>query len=91
MLIVLFVAKPILQGSSLLLKAWGKKINSKIDSRINTDLIPLFSKIVRLFVIITAGLMILSKFGIKVGPFIASLGNHDRTIAIFCAIKFFTH
>lgn len=73
-LIILFVMRLALQGSSILLEAWGKKVAEKTGSRINTDLIPLFSKIIRIFILIAAGLIILSKFGVKVSPLVASLG-----------------
>jgi MscS family membrane protein len=73
-LIVLFITKIALQGSSILLLAWGKKVAKKMDSRINDDLVPLFSKITRILILIVAGLLIFSKFGVKVGPLVASLG-----------------
>ncbi|MBP7584441.1 MAG: mechanosensitive ion channel family protein [Spirochaetes bacterium] len=63
-----------LKVAEILLKAWGRGVAQKLNSRINDDLVPLFSRMIRVFIVIITALLVLAKFGIEIGPLIASLG-----------------
>jgi MscS family membrane protein len=64
----------VLQISALLLHSWGGRVATRFDSRIDDDLVPLFVKITKIFILLIAALLVMSKFGIEIGPLIASLG-----------------
>jgi small-conductance mechanosensitive channel len=63
-----------LKLTEILLKAWGKNVARRLEMRINDDLVPLFTKMSKILIVIITALMIMAKFGIEIGPFIASLG-----------------
>ncbi len=73
-LIIFFAGYMILRISDIFIHEWGKKVASKLDSRINDDLVPFFTKISRIFIIIITALLILAQFGIEITPLVASLG-----------------
>ncbi len=73
-LIILGAAWLVLQISALLLHSWGGRVATRFDSRIDDDLVPLFVKITKIFILLIAALLVMSKFGIEIGPLIASLG-----------------
>lgn len=63
-----------LRISDILIREWGAKVSKKLESRINDDLVPLFTKISRIFIVIITGLLVLAQFGIEITPLVASLG-----------------
>ncbi len=73
-MIIILAGYIILRISDILIREWGKKVAGKIDSRINDDLVPLFTKISRIFIIIITALLVLAQFGIEIAPLVASLG-----------------
>lgn len=72
--IIMLIATIILKSFEILIHSWGRKVAGKIDSRINDDLVPLFIKMSKILIIILGALLILSNFGVKIGPLVASLG-----------------
>ncbi len=72
--IIFMVGYFLMKLSEILLGAWGSGVARKLDSRINDDLVPLFTKVSKIFIIIITALIVLAKFGIEIGPLIASLG-----------------
>lgn len=72
--VIAFVGYFLLKASEILIHVWGKKVTEKMESRINDDLVPLFVKMTKIFIIVVSSLVVLSKFGIEIGPLIASLG-----------------
>ncbi len=73
-LIIFFSALIISHVVAVLIRAWGQRVAGKIDSRIEKDLVPLFIKAMKIVIMATGLLMILSRFDIDITPFIASLG-----------------
>jgi len=72
---IIFIITHIVSRSlDIIIRSWGHKIASKIDSRIDDDLVPLFVNITKVVVLSTGVLMVLSRFNIDIAPFIASLG-----------------
>jgi small-conductance mechanosensitive channel len=72
--VISFAAYFLLKASEILIHVWGVKVAGKIETRINDDLVPLFVKMTKIFIIIITALIVLSKFGIEIGPLVASLG-----------------
>ncbi len=58
----------------MLLKEWGKSATLRIETRISEDLVPLFTKISRILILIITALLVMSRFGIEIAPLVASLG-----------------
>ncbi len=73
-IIVLIMIFFLIKVVDILVLEWGKILANSIDSRINEDLVPLFSKVSKAIVIVSGTIMILSIFELEVGPFLASLG-----------------
>ena len=73
--IIALIGYCILKLAEILLGVWGRKAAQRLDSRINEDLVPLFTRMSRIFIVIITALLILAKFGIEIGPLIASLGS----------------
>lgn len=73
-LIVYFIAKLAFKSSDVLIHSWGNKVANKISSRINEDLVPLFVKMSKILIVVISSIIILSDFGIEIGPLLASLG-----------------
>ncbi|GEM_PF-137694 len=73
-LIIAGVTYIIYKSLGILIQFWGRRVADKVDSRIDDDLVPLFVKITNIFIIIMGALLILSKFGVEIGPLVASLG-----------------
>ncbi|MCX7678610.1 MAG: mechanosensitive ion channel family protein [Spirochaetes bacterium] len=63
-----------LRISDILIHEWGVKISKKLQSRLNDDLVPLFTKMSRIFIIIITALLVLTQFRIEITPLLASLG-----------------
>ncbi|MDY6935318.1 MAG: mechanosensitive ion channel family protein [Spirochaetota bacterium] len=61
----------VIEGLALFM---GKDVADKINPRVNRDLMPLFVSLIKISVVIIGTIIILSKFDIDVGPFIASIG-----------------
>jgi MscS family membrane protein len=72
--IIAFITYIVFKALRILIGYWGTKVSEKIDSRIDDDLVPLFVKISNIFIIIMGALLILSRFGVEIGPLVASLG-----------------
>lgn len=72
----------ILEGS---INLWGKGVTDKINPRVNKDLMPLFVTFSKIFIVSIVLIVILSRFDIDIGPFIASIGIMG--IAIGFAVK----
>ncbi len=64
----------LLRVAETFIRLWGQGVTGKADSRIDDDLVPLFSRIIKIFIVIVALLLVLSKFGVEIGPLVASLG-----------------
>ncbi len=64
----------LLRVAETFIRLWGQGVTGKSDSRIDDDLVPLFSRIIKIFIVIVALLLVLSKFGVEIGPLVASLG-----------------
>jgi small-conductance mechanosensitive channel/TolB-like protein len=73
-LIIAGITFIIYKSLGILIQFWGRRVADRIDSRIDDDLVPLFVKITNIFIIIMGALLILSKFGVEIGPLVASLG-----------------
>lgn len=73
-LIIALAGYLLLKVSDILIREWGAKVSKKLESRINDDLVPLFTKISRIFIVIITALLILAQFGIEITPLVASLG-----------------
>jgi len=58
----------------IVIDAWGKKWAARTKSTIDDEVIPLLHKFSKIILIIFGALLILSSWGVEVGPFIASLG-----------------
>ncbi len=58
----------------IVIRSWGHKVASKLDSRIDDDLVPLFVKVSRVIVLSIGIIMVLSRFNVDIAPLIASLG-----------------
>jgi MscS family membrane protein len=72
--IIAFITYIVFRTLGILIHYWGSKVSERIDSRIDDDLVPLFVKITNIFIIIMGALLILSRFGVEIGPLVASLG-----------------
>lgn len=72
--IIAIVTFIVFKGSEILIRFWGEKVADRIDSRIDDDLVPLFVKVSKVFVLIMGFLLVMSKFGVEIGPLVASLG-----------------
>ncbi|MCP4130684.1 MAG: mechanosensitive ion channel family protein [bacterium] len=73
-IIVILIIYILIKSSDIMIHSWGKKLASRIDERIDDDLVPLFVNIAR-FIILSLGVIILlSRFEIDIAPLIASLG-----------------
>ena len=72
--IIAFITYIVFRALRILIRYWGNRVSEKIDSRIDDDLVPLFVKISNIFIIIMGALLILSRFGVEIGPLVASLG-----------------
>jgi len=70
-LIITYIVSAIV---NLVIRTWGKDVTGRIDSRINDDLVPLFSNVARVIIISIGILMVLSIFEINIAPLLASLG-----------------
>ena len=62
-------------------KEWAKRTHSSIDD----EILPIFSKTVNAIIYIFAGILILSAWGVEIGPFLAGLGVMG--IAVSFAVK----
>ncbi len=58
----------------IIIRSWGHKVASKLGSRIDDDLVPLFIKVARIIVLSIGIIMVLSRFNVDIAPLIASLG-----------------
>ncbi|MBN2040150.1 MAG: mechanosensitive ion channel family protein [Spirochaetes bacterium] len=72
----------IIEGS---ISIWGKDVTDRINPRVNKDLMPLFVTFSKIFIISLIVIVVLSRFDIDVGPFLASIGILG--IAIGFAVK----
>jgi len=72
----------IIEGS---INLWGGNVTDRINPRVNKDLMPLFVTFSKIFIISLVIIVILSRFDIDVGPFLASIGILG--IAIGFAVK----
>jgi small-conductance mechanosensitive channel len=70
---------------NLLIDSWGKKFTEKTKSDMDDQLLLLFHRFVKVLLFILAFLFILQRWGIQVGPLLASLGIAG--IAIGFALK----
>ncbi|HOK01591.1 MAG TPA: mechanosensitive ion channel family protein [Spirochaetota bacterium] len=70
-LIMLIVAYILSGVSNVLLKYWGGKVD---NPRIKHDLVPLFSRSIRVVIFSVVFIIILSRFNIDIAPFVTSLG-----------------
>lgn len=65
----------------IIIDEWGRTFAKKTKSKIDDDLLSLFHRFSRIFLIIIAFLLILTLWGVKIGPFLASLGIAGIAIA----------
>jgi MscS family membrane protein len=72
--IILLVTYIISNVVVIVIRSWGHKVASKLDSRIDDDLVPLFVKVARVIVLSIGIIMVLSRFNVDIAPLIASLG-----------------
>lgn len=72
----------IIEGS---INLWGSDVSNRINPRVNKDLMPLFVTFSKIFIISLIVIVVLSRFDIDVGPFLASIGILG--IAIGFAVK----
>ena len=60
--------------TEVFIRAWGNNVVKRLGERMDTDMVPFIVKIMQFFYILMAALVILSRFGIEIGPLIASFG-----------------
>jgi len=73
-IIIIFIIYILVMSMDAAIRAWGKNVASRIDSRIDDDLVPLFTNASRVVIIIVGILTLLSRFDIDIAPLVASLG-----------------
>ena len=70
---------------NILITSWGRKFTERTKSDVDDQLLDIFHKFINILFIILAFLFILGKWGVEIGPLLASLGIAG--IAIGFAVK----
>ena len=73
-LIVALIVYAFIISIETFIRLWGEDVKEKINPRVNRDLMPLFITFIKISIVSIGVIVILSKFNIDVGPFIASIG-----------------
>ena len=85
MCIVIIFTYIIVVGIDTLIEAWGIAWSQRTKSSIDDDVLPLIRKFSKVLLIMIGMLVVLSDWGVSIGPFLASLGIAG--IAIGFAVK----
>lgn len=73
-LIIITIFYIISKSLNIIIEEWGKSVCKRTKSNLDDQLLSLFHKIINITIIIIAILVILSQWGIKITPILASLG-----------------
>ncbi len=80
--IILILALMVKRTVEVFIDEWGRKYAERSKSSLDDELIPLLKKFMNIFLFIIAMLLILSTWGVPIGPFLASLGIAGLAIGL---------
>ncbi|MFH1591291.1 MAG: mechanosensitive ion channel family protein [archaeon] len=80
--LILVMAYIVSSISYILLTYWGHKYAQRVNSQIDTDVLPLASRAAKILLITVALLMIMTRWGVEIGPLMASLGIAGLAISL---------
>ena len=80
-LIIITISYIVIAVVGIVIDNWGRKVAEKTKSTFDDEMIPLFHRFSRIFILIIGMLFILPVWGIQIGPLLASLGIAGVAVA----------
>lgn len=80
-LIILVITYVVIVVFGIFIDNWGRKVAEKTKSTLDDELVPIFHKFSKIFISIIGLMIVLTVWGVQIGPLLASLGIAGIAIA----------